>query len=263
MSGASLCGTCDSQAKQAVAAAVETYQSLLTQLIADPHKVSEIGPQLAPAAETAELGGESLSSLNQRTMEIYLEQALEDDYLTEAEEAVMNRLAEALGVTQATFETRFSALMPRLFVARCNDGRLPQLPNPRIMLKRGELAHMETNAYLMKEVVHREYRGGYSGVSFRVAKGVRFHTGGTRGKSVVTGSSLEVADQGILTVTSQRSVYTGARRSIEMLHSKVLGLNVFEDGVQFQLSNRQNPPMFRLEKGMGDAVAAAINAACQ
>ena len=262
LTGASLCRSCDAEAKQARQTATEDYNQLLSQLTNAPERVAELQPLLSPVAERADLRGEQLTQLHYTALESLLERALDDDHLTADEEERINDIVNALDIA-STFWTRFATWKPRVFVARCNDGRLPVLPSPSIMLKKEEVAHMETDAALMKEVVHREYVGGYSGMSFRVMKGVRFHTGGTRGKSVVTGTSLEVADTGTLTVTSQRAVYTGARQTIEMAYAKLLNLNVFDDGVRFHLSNRKNPPLFRLDAGVGNAVAAAINAACQ
>jgi hypothetical protein len=94
-------------------------------------------------------------------------------------------------------------------VARVNDGRMPQLDNPQILLKRGETAHLALAAQLLNEVVDREFRGGSRGVSFRIAPGVRYRVGSFRGHSVVTGSYMQAIDSGTLTITSQRAVYTG------------------------------------------------------
>ena len=44
----------------------------------------------------------------------------------------------------------------RFVIARINAGRLPVVEQPSIILKRGETAHLEVPAALMKEVVHRE-----------------------------------------------------------------------------------------------------------
>jgi hypothetical protein len=128
-------------------------------------------------------------------------------------------------------------------------------------MKRGERAHLQVPADLMKEVVLREYRAGYSGFSFRIAKGVRFHTGGVRGRSVVVGTELQVSDSGVLVITSQRAVFKGLRRAIESNYAKLVGLNVFVDGIQIHVSNRQTAPLFRVPNGF--LVAAAVNAASQ
>jgi hypothetical protein len=75
-----------------------------------------------------------------------------------------------------------------------------------------ETVYLETFALLMKEVAIREYRGGYGGVSFRIAKGVRYSTGRTRGRSVVVGTELQEAHRGILAVTSKRVPSSVARK---------------------------------------------------
>jgi hypothetical protein len=99
------------------------------------------------------------------------------------------------------------------------------------------------------------------GVSFRVAKGVRFRTGAFRARSVVIGTSLVEADRGTLTITSLRTVFSGQRKTLDLPHSKLVNLNVYTDGISFNMSNRQTVPLFRVQNGQ--VVAAIINAAAQ
>jgi hypothetical protein len=98
-------------------------------------------------------------------------------------------------------------------------------------------------------------------MSFRVMKGVSYRVGSFRGRSVEIGRSIEVADSGTLFVTSHRVVYTGLRKSVEVPYPKMLDLNVYTDAVQFHVSGRQTPSMFRVADG--PLIAAAINAASQ
>jgi hypothetical protein len=114
----------------------------------------------------------------------------------------------------------------------------------------------------MKEVALREWRGGSSGVSFRIAKGVSYRTGAIRGKSVVVGTELQVADSGVLAVTSQRIAYMG-NKTIELPYAKLMNLDVFSDGVRVHASNRQNAPLFKVDPGVGEVIAATVNAAMQ
>ena len=63
------------------------------------------------------------------------------------------------------------------------------------MAQPGETAFYPTFAVaLMKEVVDREMRGGSSGVSVRIAKGVSYRAGQVRARSVVVGTHLEAQD---------------------------------------------------------------------
>lgn len=263
LAGRKLCKSCAEKERRARVAAQQQYRATLLQLVSSTAPVAEIENQLPVLAQQAALSEGERRNLHLGAFRDFLQQALEDDHLTEQEEARMSELAGALGIDQATFEREFADLVPQMVVARVNDGRLPVLPDVPIILKKDEQAHISVQADLLKEVILREYRGGYSGVSFRIAKGVRYHVGGARGRSVVVGHRMEVEDSGILYVTSQRAVFAGQRKTMEMPFAKLVTLNVFEDGVRFHLSNRKNAPLFQVKRGLGHVVAAVVNAAAQ
>ena len=144
-------------------------------------------------------------------------------------------------------------------IAQANAGWLVPKDYDRLMLEGAEQLYLSADARLMKEAVDREYRGGYSGVSFRVAKGVRVSSGGMRGKSVVTGSHIEVADEGSLFVTSTRVVFVGNRSTMEIPYAKLVSMEGFSDGVRFSMSNRVKAPLFTVPSGA--LIIATIEAA--
>jgi hypothetical protein len=129
------------------------------------------------------------------------------------------------------------------------------------MPKRGEIIHLETDASLMKEVIDRQYRGGSRGISFPIAPHVRYRTGSFRGRSVVVGSHLEVADAGTLSVSSSRIVFMGAKKTMETPYTRLISFDVYTDGIRIHASNRQNAPLLRLQSGQ--LVAAIANGAIQ
>jgi hypothetical protein len=193
---------------------------------------------------------------------VYAENVLAADRLTEEEERAFGDVADAFDVDETEFATTFSDVLNRLVIARVNDGRLGVIGEPQLMTKKDEIAHLETHANLMKEVAVREWRGASSGYSFRIAKGVTYRTGAIRGKSVVVGSELKVADSGLLAVTSHRIAYMG-NKTIEMKYDKLMNMDVFSDGVRVHVSNRQNAPLFKVDPGVGEVIAATVNAAMQ
>lgn len=261
LKGQSLCPACDAQARQTRRDAEERYRELVRQVAASPDRLPAVKDQLPAVAAEAQMPERELRKFHLDAFKEYLDACLEDDHLTEEEEARGLELSEVLGISDSDFKTELREYGFRLMIARVNDGRLPIVDSSRIILKKDEVPHAEMYADLLKEVAIREYRGGYGGVSFRVTKGVRFHTGGFRGKPVTVGTRLETEDTGVLTVTSRRAVFTGNRASIEMPYSKLLALNVFNDGIQFHLSNRKKAPLFKLENGQ--VIAAMVNAAMQ
>jgi hypothetical protein len=85
------------------------------------------------------------------------------------------------------------------------------------------------------------YVGGYSGFSFRVAKGVRYHVGGTRGQYQAGAEQPTVIDTGTATITDQRVVFQGAKQTREWAFTKLLGYQHFDapPWTAIQVSNRQ------------------------
>jgi hypothetical protein len=91
---------------------------------------------------------------------------------------------------------------------------------------------------------------------------VSYRTSAIRGKSVVVGTELQVADSGVLAVTSQRIAYMG-NKTMELSYAKLMNMDVFSDGVRVHVSNRQNAPLFKVDPGVGEVIAATVNAAMQ
>jgi hypothetical protein len=140
-----------------------------------------LAKELPGVAATTGLAPAELQKLNLDAFRAFLMGVRTDDLLSVDEEQRMNHVASALAIEQSTFESTFGDLLPRLFAASASAGRLPVLPSSRIILRRNEVARMDANADLMKEVVDREWRSGSSGFSFRIAKGVRYRVGSSRG----------------------------------------------------------------------------------
>ena len=85
------------------------------------------------------------------------------------------------------------------------------------------------------------YVGGSTGVSLRVATGVRWRVGGMRGH-YVPGPELQTpVDQGSVALTTARVVFTGGRATREWSFDKLLGVDATPDGrvALLHVSNRQ------------------------
>jgi len=130
----------------------------------------------------------------------------------------------------------------------------------------------EVVIYHLEDVMLTEYRstgstysGGYAGVSFRVAKGVRLNTGKTGGSSMRNPETPQTIDSGELTVTNQRVVFTGANQVRVFDLDKVLNMESGSNGatVSISVSNRERTSglasghMEDLTPGMAVSLATA------
>src|SRR6266498_254957 len=151
--------------------------------------------------------------------------AIGDQILTPEENAHLHKLMGLLGVGWDDVRANDPMLPTKAFVSAINGGIMPEVIEPHVLPKKGEIVHFEVPANLMKEVAIRQYQGGYSGFSIPIGKtGVRYRVGGVRGQMVQIGTRLEVADSGLLALTNKRSVYMGSRKTMDMPLAKLVNL---------------------------------------
>src|SRR4051794_33200123 len=103
---------------------------------------------------------------------------------------------------------------------------LPDAGGSSIVLKNNEHVFLYLPTVSLVDVQRGpgHYQGGYSGFSFRVTQGVRYHVGGSRGTYIQGAEQLKVTDEGAVTVTDQRVVFTGARNAREWAFAKLVSV---------------------------------------
>lgn len=144
-------------------------------------------------------------------------------------------------------EERTRALAPWL------QEPLPPIAMPvGLAFEAGELAYYSGSAVILGEHTQTRRVGGSAGPSFRVAKGVYFHTSAFASQPVRQ-TYTAVDDRGILTVTNMRVIFIGAKHSLAWPVSKILSLTPFTDGVQVNPENR-SPVVFQT----GNEVASIV-----
>ena len=192
----------------------------------------------------------------------YLQQAVVDDVLSADEEAHVQQLVNTLHVDLAAYLRENPELGRHVMIAEANGGTLPEVQSSRLIQKKGEVVHLELDATMLKDVTVHQSQGGYSGFSFPIGKtGIRYRVGGYKGQSVEVGTKRVPTDAGVLVISSQRAVFLGAKKTIELPYAKLVNLTLFSDGVQFHESNRQTAPVFLVSAP--DVAAAFIHAAAQ
>ena len=250
--------------RAATDAAEAAYGSLVDALGRDPSRLDSLADDLQHAFDARHrehLPHKEAERIRRSLIGRAVEIVLADDQLTSAEEVSFLSALEKLGVTNDTIDALAPGARERLVVARVNDHRLPVVDDPHLLARPGEVVHLETNARLMKTVAVREFQGGSRGMSFRIMKGVSYRVGAFRGRTVTVGSDVVIADQGVLSVTDRRVVFSGSSKTLEFLYNKLVAADLYTDAIQLSVTNRQTPSLFQLDPV--HAVAAVINAAAQ
>jgi hypothetical protein len=218
--------------------------------------------ELPALATQTGLAPEQMAQEKSDAFSSYVQRAVGDEILTPEEEDHVQELVRIIGIDLGAFLEQNPELGRHVMIAEANGGFLPEVQSSRLIQKTGEIVHLEAQATLLKDVTVRQSQGGYSGFSFPIGKtGIRYRVGGYRGRSVEVGTKRVPADDGLLVVSSQRAVFIGNKKTIELPYSKLVNLTVFSDGVQFHESNRQTAPVFLVPAS--DVVSAFVHAAAQ
>ena len=109
-----------------------------------------------------------------------------------------------------------------------------------IILKRGEeLLLVLHNVSLLEPRTVRT--GRYGGPSIRVAKGIYFKVGSFQAESH---EELRKIDQGILTLTNKRLVFTGTKRTVNIDIRKIISIEPYSDAIAIRRSGKQKTEYF-------------------
>ena len=162
---------------------------------------------------------------------------LEDGELSEVEENIIVSANDALELTQNELDK--NGAYTRLVRAGALRDILQGRPSTRFKfeglipfnLQKSEvLLWIFPNTRYLEDRTRREYRGGHSGVSIRLMKGVYYRTGTFRGHPVDTVQRTHV-DTGLFGVTNKHVYFVGPKKSLRIRHDKIVSLTPFEDGV--------------------------------
>ena len=239
----------------------ERYEQWVQYAIRPDADLAQVPGYLAAAAEAAKLKPKRADEIKIETLRTFIAGLLDDNEISEEEDDWSNRVLGALGVDSTWVTTNLMPETVEVMTARANSGRLEAVDNPELITKGGEEVYLEVVAQKTKEVTVKEYQGGYAGVSYKISKNMRVNTGGTRGRMVPVGTQIVTEDVGILSITSTRVVFVGSKKTQEFLYTKLVGLQMFEEGLTLGVSNRQTSSSFQVDNPQ--LVAATIGAAAR
>jgi len=136
-----------------------------------------------------------------------------------------------------------------------------------VVLKKGEIAVAQIAKVSLIEERRSagHYVGGSQGVSFPIGhvgrSSIRYHVGATRGHYVQGESISTAVDHGTLTITNQRFIYLGQKKSVECQFAKLLGIQHGDGGLTISVSNRQKATQVFFGKKLDDWVAIRLHIA--
>ena len=215
--------------------------------------------RLYDIARRGRLADSAVRGLVLEGMDRALQSAL-DDHVLDPEELralQMFQLSQRIGEHELeergiTEKIRQAALLRSLF----EDGAIPKAERPRLGSSRERLPFntMKSESVLwvfknvdyLTEVTRREFQAGSSGMSFRIARGVYYRTGSSRGRTV-TSKSMEVVDSGIMGITTKHIYWAGQQgfgnsKSFRIRLNRIVSLDDYTDGIGIMRDTQRAKP---------------------
>jgi hypothetical protein len=159
--------------------------------------------------------------------------------ITEQAERELADIQGYLGIRDAEVSNaKWEQYRARVF-REIQAGRVSAVEVTGLALKPNEIAYwMEPGSIVEERVIDRRYEGGYQGYSIRIARGLSFHTGSTRGRLVTTSGIVPVSN-GELVVTSQRVIFRGDKKGFNIRLDTLVDALLFSDGIRLAGGNGQ------------------------
>jgi len=228
----------------------DDYISMLSRSIHDGTLSSQEVAEMKKIIAKKGLKSTKISELNIKAIEHLVTSFMSDGYLDEKELAAFDSAMEDLGVPYHSLSLKVQTQVHRLHSLQgLLNGTLPVVHNPQIgvNLKPGEFIHYLCSCHIMEnKVVARGSAGGFGGLSFPIAKGIRLHAGGSRGRSYPIYDEV-VTSQGYLCLTSDSIRYLANAKGFHKPWSKVSAVEPFSNALVVHLSGRQNSTILRYD----------------
>lgn len=181
-----------------------------------------------------------------------VDKALDDHILSEEEEERLKAISSAFSLTnqqlmQEGYLTKFvqAAILRDLKNGTPETRITLDVSLPFKLQKREVLLWAFPNTRLFERITKREIRGGSTGASIRVMKGVYWRVGAFKGVPV-SWDETHHTDTGLLVLTNKHLLFSGPIRNQRIAYSKLASIDPYFDAIEVQKdTSTAKPQIFR------------------
>lgn len=150
----------------------------------------------------------------------------------------MGILNDLFGNNQANVSgpPAITSVLPSAAIKEINAGSLPKLNVTTIMLAQGETCHYVDKACLVTKKIVRHYKNRNQGMSFRVAKGVTYRTGG--GETHPVEETVPVYTAGYLYLTNKRAIFVARENAFDKKLASLTAITPYTDALTLQFGGK-------------------------
>ncbi len=215
------------------------YKDALTSHFADKAPMEEVVELARLVSCTAPIADDSKVELGLTVLEKATHDFLDDSVISEDEHKQLDSFIRALALPVDNLPKRFQGgeiekIRQAVILRQLQKGEEPSPLNVSLPIMLGAKEYIVWvihNVNMYQQKVVRQWVGGNSGVSFRIAKGVYYRTGGTRGRCVEH-NTWEEQGKGSLVLTNKNIIFYSSYKSSKIPYKKLIGFIPYNDGIE-------------------------------
>lgn len=128
------------------------------------------------------------------------------------------------------------SLMGKEGIELIRSGRIPNIQGTNLNLETEEVCCYMDKAYtFVDKTITTGYSGKRNGISFRVAKGISYHTGASGSKAIR--ETQRTTYNGILYMTTKRIIFSSEKDSFDKPFDKITSIQEAKDGLIIQIGS--------------------------
>jgi hypothetical protein len=209
------------------------YQRLLQQALDDGVLSPEEIEELESVRRQGALTPEEVRTAALAIYRVALRDAAADARLTADEAATLERLQVQLGLSEHDLGRDFNRLSRLRLLARVAEGNMPEVQSP-VQLVPEERCHWVVQCTLADRIsVPQSTRRNLNSISFRVPGTEPFAAAGERDE-LRPAEDILPNDLGALIITSRRTIFQGAKRTISVPHARTEAVSLYGDGIRIE-----------------------------
>ena len=185
-----------------------------------------------------------------RAFEYIVKKGVEDGIITDEEEKAISTFSQYFGIEEEHFNEQewYKQYQKLLVIKDLLNGIIPQRKPVNTngiflnLVKGEQLIWRFDNVAFFEEVTRTHYKGGSSGVSIRIAKGIYYRIGAIKGTPVTTSEMKEKAT-GTLFIATKHLYFYSETKTVKIPLNKVVAFTPYDDGLGVQKDGSSAKPI--------------------
>ena len=209
----------------------------------------DVRTRVKEATDLSKIPAEQADAVMVAVWEQAVESFLEDKELDVEEENNLTSYKANFDLTESDLDLNgmYTRFIQGIVLRELMEGKIPQRFNynglPFNFQKSETLIWAFWDVDYLEDKTKREYRGGSSGVSVRIARGVYYRTGGFRGTPIETTERKHIGT-GIMAVTNKHIYFASDNKNFRVRLDKIVTFTPFKDAVGIQSDSASSKPQF-------------------